>query len=569
MFLLGLTAFVGSALLAGVVGTALLAKHERGQPVFTFGLFVLVVGFWSATNAGYLLSTTPEWLLRFVQLSYLSVVSISVIWFVFAVQYTDRSDWLSRRRVGLLSVVPAVVLTLVFTAPSHSLFYTSITTVTVDEVLLLETVGGIGHRINILYAYGMLIVGNGLIIGELFTNNRLYRRQSLVLVACLVAPWAANAVFHVGFQPVPTADLTPVVFVLSSLPLAVIVQRAELTGFVPIAHERVFHTLDDPVFVITPSNRILDANRAADELVDATGSVAGRELASVLPGVLLDDGELHPGLATEMECMIDVDGASRQYIARLRATDPTRQDPRGCILSLTDITSQRTRQANLERKNEQLERLASVVSHDLATPLATGESLVHLLRADMVDPPSEVRQSLSDLETVHDRLRTFAEGLPTLARESTDVATPTDCDFETVLRSAWRVVDTEDLRLDVRETCPLTADANRLQQAFENLLQNSVDHGRSAEDDAASTVTAGRLQTTPGFYIEDDGPGIPPERRENIVAFGVGTGTGSGYGLAIVRSTVEAHGWTLSVAESPTGGARFEIRTEPFDRSEQ
>jgi len=78
-----------------------------------------------------------------------------------------------------------------------------------------------------------------------------------------------------------------------------------------------------------------------------------------------------------------------------------------------------------------------------------------------------------------------------------------------------------------------------------------------------------RLQTTPGFYIEDDGPGIPPERRENIVAFGVGTGTGSGYGLAIVRSTVEAHGWTLSVAESPTGGARFEIRTEPFDRSEQ
>lgn len=192
---------------------------------------------------------------------------------------------------------------------------------------------------------------------------------------------------------------------------------------------------------------------------------------------------------------------------------------------------------------------------------------MHLIRADIAEPTDEVCQSLSDLETVHGRLRTFAEELPALARESTDVANPTDCDLETVLRSAWRVVETADLRLEIRETCSLTADPNRLQQAFENLLQNSVDHGHSARDNAASTVTAGRLSTTQGFYIEGDGPGIPPGRREDVVAFGVGTGVGSGYGLAIVQSTVEAHGWTLSVTESTSGGARFEVNTEPFDRA--
>ena len=351
MFLIGLAAFIGSALLAGVVGIALLVKHDRGQPVFTFGLFVLVIGFWSATYAGYLLSTTPEWLLRFVQLSYLSVVSAPVIWLVFAIQYTDRSEWLSRGRVALLTVIPTLIVLLVFTAQSHSLFYTEIATKMVDGALVLETSGGIGHRINILSAYGTLVVGSGLIIGELFTNNQLYRRQSLALVACLIAPWAANGVFHLGIQPVPTADLTPVVFVLSSLPLAVIVQRAELTGFVPIAHERIFHTLNDPVFVITSSNRILDANRAADNLVDAGDSPArGGLVASVLPEALLDGDELHPDLATEMECVIDVNDTPRQYIARLRATDPSRRDSRGCILSLTDITMQKTRQANLKQK---------------------------------------------------------------------------------------------------------------------------------------------------------------------------------------------------------------------------
>ena len=74
-------------------------------------------------------------------------------------------------------------------------------------------------------------------------------------------------------------------------------------------------------------------------------------------------------------------------------------------------------------------------------------------------------------------------------------------------------------------------------------------------------MTVGTLPTAPGFYIEDDGPGIPVDRREDLLAFGVSTGSGSGYGLAIVRTIVDAHGWSLTVTDSETGGARFEIET--------
>ncbi len=153
-----------------------------------------------------------------------------------------------------------------------------------------------------------------------------------------------------------------------------------------------------------------------------------------------------------MGCVIDVDGRPRQYIARVRAIDPGLQDPRGSIVSLTDITVQKRQQANLEAKNEQLERLASVVSHDLATPLATGESLVHLIRADVDDGDPELEQSLDDLEAVHARLREFAEALPELARESTDVASPVECDLESVAHAAWDVVDTGELTLVIEST---------------------------------------------------------------------------------------------------------------------
>jgi len=568
MYVAGLIAYGGSALIGGLLAVALLVKYDRRQPSFTFGLFLLIIGFWASAYVGYMVATTEQWLLFFIQLSYLSVVTAPIVWVVFALQYTDREAWLSPRRIALLSVVPAGVLGLVWTAPYHSLFYTDMVVIIVDDVFVLDTPPAVGHRINVIYAYGLLLVGTALIVAEIFTTNQLYRRQSLVLLACLSVPWVANAVFHLGVQPIPTADLTPVVFVLIGIPLAVIVQRSELTGFVPVAHERVFHTLEDPVFVVTDSNRILDANRAARLLVDAeatTGPLEGRDITDFLPETLVVDGKLHPDLATAMECVITVDGTPRQYLARVRGVDPTRMDPRGCLVSLTDITHQKRQQESLEAKNEQLERLASVVSHDLSTPLATGEGLLHLIRSDLDSTHSEVQQSLADLEAVHRRLRAFAEGLPALARESTDVETPTDCDLETVVREAWEVVDTGELELSVDSTEPVRADASRLQQAFENLFANVVEHAVDGQPEA-TTVRIGQLSTGYGFYIEDDGPGIPAGRREDLLEFGVSTGSGSGYGLAIVRTIVEAHGWSLSVGESVGGGARFEIQTGPHAR---
>lgn len=579
MAVYGLAVYAASALVAGVVGTALVTRHDRREPAYTFGLFVLAMGYWSATYVGYLAASAPRWLLGFIQLGYLAAVSTPVLWFVFAVQYTDRRDWLSRPRLVLLCISPAVVLGFVFTAPIHSLFYTDIQFSTIDGSAVVETEAGIVHSLNLVYSYGILVVGNGLIVGELFTRNRLYRRQSLVLLACLAAPWAANAVFHLGIKPVPTADLTPVVFVAGSLPLAVIVQRNELAAFVPVAHERVFDTLGDPVFVLTPAGRVLDANRAAHEVVPTDdGTVVDADITELLPEVLLDDGRLHPELDTDVECSMRVDGVSRQYVARLRQIDfETERVVRGCLLSLTDVTLQKRQQerlaatnadlsnraTRLEQKNEQLERLARVISHDLETPLATGETLVHLVRADLDDPHPEVQQSLDDLDAVHGRLRAFADGLPTLARESTDVESPVECDLETVARAAWDVVDTDDVALSVVATCALNGDPSRLQQALENLFRNAVEHGTSNTTGGrdVTTVRVGVLPSGNGFYVEDDGPGIPADRRADLLEFGVGTGSGSGYGLAIVRTIVEAHGWQFSIADADCGGARLEVRT--------
>jgi len=82
-------------------------------------------------------------------------------------------------------------------------------------------------------------------------------------------------------------------------------------------------------------------------------------------------------------------------------------------------------------------------------------------------------------------------------------------------------------------------------------------------DESDVMVTVGVL--TDGFYVEDDGPGIPPDRRDRVFDSGYTSAEdGTGLGLNIVERIVEAHGWEIAVTEGHDGGARFEITGVEF-----
>jgi signal transduction histidine kinase len=92
-----------------------------------------------------------------------------------------------------------------------------------------------------------------------------------------------------------------------------------------------------------------------------------------------------------------------------------------------------------------------------------------------------------------------------------------------------------------------------------------VEHGSATDQPATGepsvTVTVGTTET--GFYVEDDGPGIPDDEKVRVFDQGFTTDTdGTGFGLYIVQALAEAHGWSVSVADAEREtGARFEIDT--------
>ena len=119
---------------------------------------------------------------------------------------------------------------------------------------------------------------------------------------------------------------------------------------------------------------------------------------------------------------------------------------------------------------------------------------------------------------------------------------------------------------DATEAFTLLADETRLMHIFENLLENAVEHGPTGPNAQSSTLTVRVGATEGGFYVADEGCGLPENAFGSVFDAGVTTTSdGTGFGLSIVESIIQAHGWAIEAGESADGGARFDVLTDPED----
>jgi len=223
-------------------------------------------------------------------------------------------------------------------------------------------------------------------------------------------------------------------------------------------------------------------------------------------------------------------------------------------------TRLRRRNRELADRNERLDEFTGIVSHDLRNPLNVARGRLDLTRSELNDDAAD---HLDDVDRAHERMAELTDRLLQLARTGDGVDDPEPVDLGSVARDGWDVVVTADSDLTVALQRRVEGDPERIGQLFENLFRNAVEHGSESGGTAAS-VTVGPLDDGAGFYVADDGPGIAPERRSTVFESGHSGAGGTGLGLAIVRRVARDHGWSPSVTESATGGARFEFREVEF-----
>jgi signal transduction histidine kinase len=247
---------------------------------------------------------------------------------------------------------------------------------------------------------------------------------------------------------------------------------------------------------------------------------------------------------------------------------------------------------------DDVDRIASVLSHDLRNPLDVAKANLRAARETGDDERFEA------VARAHDRIGLIIEDVLALARGGGELDRRADVDIERVAAAAWESVETADATFTVDDApAGVEADPDRVQRLLENLFRNAVEHGSTgsqpgaddavehgstsprpededavehgstssqpgaddavehASGDTGAAVRLGRLDDGDGFYVADDGPGIDPAEHDRVFDSGyTDRDGGTGLGLTIVDRIATAHGWTVSLADAASGGARFEFR---------
>jgi signal transduction histidine kinase len=219
----------------------------------------------------------------------------------------------------------------------------------------------------------------------------------------------------------------------------------------------------------------------------------------------------------------------------------------------------REQRSELEERNDRLDEFASVVSHDLRNPLNVAQGRLELAReaCEAADAGAEAADHFDAVAESHERMADLVDDLLTLARQGRGVGETERVEVGSLARTCWEGFSGGDLV--VADDVAVEADRTRLRELLENLLRNAVEHAGPEP-----TVRVGALDGdagVAGFYVADDGPGIPPDERERVFEHGYSTDPdGTGFGLAIVGAVADAHGWDVRLTEGEAGGARFEFR---------
>ncbi|MGI8334552.1 sensor histidine kinase [Actinomadura scrupuli] len=228
----------------------------------------------------------------------------------------------------------------------------------------------------------------------------------------------------------------------------------------------------------------------------------------------------------------------------------------------------RERELELEREIRRRRQFAANASHELRNPL-TGlrtELEEARLHPDQTDLPDLIERTLKNL----DRLDSIVTDLLLLSRAETGLPDELQhFDLAALARTeATRRTDRVTVQLHLEPHVIVNAVPSHLTRILTNLLDNAQRHA-----DQTVHLRVRRHHDGAELTVTDDGEGIDPADRERIFQRFTRLGTprtrdqrGAGLGLAISRDIAHAHGGTLQVGTSPTGGARFTLRL-PLSRT--
>jgi PAS domain S-box-containing protein len=572
----------GAAFFAVAVGYV---WRRRGDALAVSLLVMLLAALqWSVAYALELSVGDPAARQLWGDLKYVGICLLTPAWLAFVFHYLGRTRWPTRVVGALLAVEPLAVLVLLANDATHDLvrFYT-------PEGGVVAEAGPLFWA-HLIYTDVLLWVGTAVFVIALARLSRLYRRQGVIVFVSVLLPWGANLLYNLGVGPFGQVDLSPFAFTVTAAVLVFGVFRFGLLDQRPMARSQIFETIPDPVLVLDPYGRVIDANPAAARLIGRPVPAAvGQPAVRLLPAL----GDRAVGQATASEITV----AGRTYDLDISPL-PGRPGRRGGQLVVArDISERRQAEqdirAALDRERVAAERLAAAlereqaatehlrsldelksaflqaVSHDLRTPLASVLGIALTVeRSRQALPSADVDDLLGRLTANARKLDRLLGGLLDLDRLGRGVVEPRreridlgEFVASVVDQAQADLVGDHPVFVDLAPV-RIAVDSAKVERIVENLLVNASRH---TPPGTPIWVRVDRRDPGALLTVADAGPGVPVEQRERIFQpFHRGPSAashspGSGVGLALVAQFAGLHGGRAWVEPRAGGGACFQV----------
>ncbi|TYT63730.1 histidine kinase N-terminal 7TM domain-containing protein [Natrialba swarupiae] len=549
-----------------IAGVAAYAFRKRDEPGAR-GLFLCELGMagWSIQLA---LITWPTAVMPvFLNTTIRHVFQILVIfgWPLLVLEYTRRGQVTVKRPwlVALL-VVPVVTVVLTATNPWHHLVLAPETPG--DPSGIAEFVLGPWYIVHIGFAVAMVMLPAGLLAQDLRSAVGDHRRQLLLLIAgwAIGFPGALNTYVFRNVDAVPPyVDLTPLLFLVTTVLWGLALFRYQLFALAPVSRRKAVETMSDALLSVDTEGVIVDSNPAARALFDVNGNCTGDDLESVCGEYPAIVEQYERGVTAGTEVSLESEGEVRHFSMDVRPIEQG-ATATGTLLLLRDITELKEREQELDLLKQVLSR---VFRHNIRNELTIlrGHAEIIQERAD----DGRFDDHVAEIVANTDRILSHSENAKDLETiidaETADERIPLD---PAVRRCARAYADDHpgvEIDIDVPPEVVVSAHPS-IERALEELVQNAVAH-HDGSDSIRIDVRARPTDGTVRLVVADDGPGIDSHEIETLQA-GEETDLqhGSGIGLWMVDLVVRKSGGSLRIDDdSELGGTRVCIELPRAD----
>ncbi|HVN84330.1 MAG TPA: histidine kinase N-terminal 7TM domain-containing protein [Candidatus Binatia bacterium] len=495
----------------------------------------------------------------YVDVSYIGIVALPPASFMFALVYSGREQWLTRRMLTVLIAVPLLTLLLLATNGVHGLMYRHVALEMIGAFAKPVVVRGPWFWVHTAFSYTLLVTGSFLITLTVIESPSLYRYQMAFVLFGVLVPVAGNVMQVMKWNPLPV-DVTPIAFSVGSSAIAFSVFRYRLFDIMPVARSIVIDGLADGVLVLDAENRVVDANAGALRILGrGTSAIVGRAAADVLsayPHLVEQFRDVAQG---ETEIALEVDGSEHHYALRfspiLAATGATM----GRVVVARDITDR-------VRLIRELDAYSRVVAHDLKNPIAVITGYASLLEMNIGDTlDGKNRKFLADTLRGCERMTRIVNELLLFARvrsiEKVAVAPVNMAGvMSEVMDRLSTIITNADAVVRAPDEWPIVeGNAAWIEEVWANYISNAIKYGGSPP--RVELGADGPGNGVVRFWVRDNGRGIAADDIDRLFRefsrVDTSVSDSHGLGLSIVKRIVEKLGGTVGVVSAIGEGSTF------------